>query len=93
MSAYRTASPPPVTPPPSWIAPWLCRVLGHRWRIVRIHVSRNEALFHLHHMAGCDAFCARCRAHWLDSDPSPDLPGYPAKCRACGRYEDEPCSA
>lgn len=84
MSAYRTASPPTATREPSWLDRMLCRITGHRWVVLRRNLLRSTALGHLHPMAGADAVCARCHAHWLD--------GF-CTCPACGRHEAESCGA
>jgi hypothetical protein len=90
QGAYRTASPPAATRKPSWVDRLLCRITGHLWRTVRINLLRSVSLVHLHHMAGHDAVCTRCHAHWLDAEPITDMIAW-SRCEVCGRLENEPC--
>lgn len=67
MHPYRTA-PATEEPPRSrwWKRAWCWLVAGHRWE-----VTRDAGVYHLAHLhpyAGCDAFCIRCGATWLDFD-------------------------
>jgi hypothetical protein len=90
QGAYRTASPPDAARSPTWVDRLLCRITGHRWRIVRVNLSRATWLAHLHDLAGHDAVCTRCHVHWLDAEPNTVMFGWD-RCEVCGRLEEEPC--
>jgi len=44
----------------------VCWLRGHDWDIVTVNVRKNINLWHLHPMAGCQAFCRRCGSEWDD---------------------------
>ena len=45
--------------------PW-CWIADHCWKVVRDAGAAHLMQFHPY--AGCDAFCLRCGATWLDFD-------------------------
>lgn len=45
----------------------LCKVFGHRWRLLSVNVSKVYNLRHLHPLAGADADCLRCGEQWRDA--------------------------
>jgi hypothetical protein len=44
-------------------------ILGHRWKVTRMHMGRSLMFGAMHPLAGCDAVCERCSASWLDAEP------------------------
>lgn len=48
------------------IRPLLCRIFGHRWRVLRVNYPRWVMEGHANPLAGKDADCARCGAMWRD---------------------------
>ena len=55
----------------------VCRLTGHRWRVLACDDRVAACRGHLHSLAGCFALCTRCHAVWDDFHGCPHVAAIP----------------